>query len=428
MKNKLFLTISLCAAIASTACVPLAAHADGSAAETLYPETFAASEITDYAVNGETYAFAADKKISVFTNNGKPVYYEFSAAVTALDCADGVFYYKLSGSEIYSLPDKQVTSHKMSVTTLPVSESGYSYSLNEGNINIWDGVNTAKVEGNFSNVKVFENVVYAVNGNRLNKITPPASAEVIPFEIADFEATERIPVGGTLSALKTYNLEKPHFATLKDGEYLTEVYLNELTTASEYFIVGNTVKVGESEKFIAGQTALILCKTGNADIIALNGACYIKLADEGAAFRELTSPEYENATVCVPFDYAYSSPFVNESTRLFEIDWGEEVTVLGKISSPELKQEFYLVSRAKAGGGEETGYVPCGFLVESDGGEKESETKDPDYSESDMIRTVVLVILLVVLILCATCYIVYVLTAGKKKSVKTNRNEDNENQ
>lgn len=416
MKKKVLFTISLCAAFIPSACAGFGGAAFADEPATFYPETFTASEITDFAVMGDVYAFAAEKKISVFCGDEKPEYYELSENVTALDCVGEVFYYKLSGSTVYSLPDNKVSEHKISQTVLPAVSGGYTYNLKDGKVYIGDGINTpVAVDGSFSNVKVFDGVVYAVNENRLNKLVPPESAEIIPFEVADFSATKKIPVGETLNLLKNYNLEKPHFSTLKDGEYITAVYPDELKATSDFLTVGNTFKVGDDDKFAAGQTALVLCKTGNADIIVLNGACYIKLADEAAATREPAAPEYVDATVCVPFDFAYSSPFVSAGTQLFEIKWGDEIKILGKISEPELKQDFYKISRADGDGGEAVGYVPCGFVVSGTGADGEHETKDPNYSESDMIKTVVLVILVVVLILAAGGYMAYIFTSGKRK-------------
>lgn len=391
---------------------------------TYYPETFEASEICDYAVNGNKFAFATDKKIAVFDGDAQK-YYPVEA--TALDCCNGEFCYKSTGGIIYDLSGTQL-DYEIAETTDRVFDGTYTYVLediNGGNLKIYDG-NENIIEGSFSNLKVYGNVVYAMNGNVLNKITPPETATAINYELADYSSASQIKVGNTVETIEAYNLEKPHFTKLENGEYLTEVKLDAKNfdktkiKPDGYFQVGSTYKVGENSSFTAGTSALVLCETGNAHIIALNGKNYIKLA-KAAAVKDLTEPDFVSAQIGVPADYVYSSPSICDATRLFKVEWSESVKVLGKIAkatSPELVQDFYKIERTDEDGNTLTGYVPCTFVFEKQEVTDDNKTEDPAPSTGNNIRTVVLVFMVIVLVLIALGYITFVITSDKKRKKK----------
>ncbi len=430
------LTISLCSAAAVALSGTSLAFADGG--QTLYPENFEALTLTDYAVCGDKYALAADNKISVFDGNDKPQYFEAAESVTALDCENGIFYYALADG-VYSLPDMQKTDRVAPQVQTTVFVSPYTYSLIEGNVAIYSAeTGEQKIYGSYSSLKVFDGIVYALESNTLKKINPDATVQTITGEIANFSQTESIKIGSSVEVLKKYSLSAPLFTALTDGEYITEVNLEDLN--GENFIVGKTFRVGENEDFPAGKPAMLLARTGNADIILLNGnKTYIKLSKSEPQAATFAEAPFENATVSIVNDYAYSAPYVAECTKLFKINWGDKVKVTGKVVSDSAQgvlYDFYRVvkldesgnAQKDDGGNEICGYVLAQFLTASpvsDGGEH--VTPDPAYTTDDSVKTVVLILVIVALVLIAAGYITYVLTSGRRKK-KAEKNQNNQQQ
>lgn len=101
MKRLAILAISLLTAI--TAFGNVAAYAAES--DTIYPsdedfiKTLEFGALSDYAVNGEAFAFAEEQKVSVF-NGGNLTEYKFGAKVTAVDCAEDTFYCAVGDGKI----------------------------------------------------------------------------------------------------------------------------------------------------------------------------------------------------------------------------------------------------------------------------------------------------------------------------------------
>ncbi len=439
MKKLAALTISsiLSAATASAAVLGggLAAGAENAPQKTFYPQTFEACALTDYAVGEDKYAFATDKKIAIFSGD-KPEYYEFEVEIAALDYVDGKFCYKTTGGVVYDLNGNSL-EHEITETELPVAIGGYSYLIKpDGVIETTDRTGThVDVQGNFSNLKVFDGAVYAVNGNFLNKIIPPDKTETIAFEFADFSPTETITVGDTVTLLDAYNLEAPNFTILTDGEYLTEVKLDDKNfdkstiTPSDFFTVGKTYKVGEDEGFSANASALLLCETGNAHIIRLGDKFYIKLASAAVTQRQLSQPQFTSAQINVPADYIYSAPCVSSPCKTYKAAWGQSVKVLGcalKSTNPELDNDYYKIAFTDADGNvlrdengkDITGYVPFAFVFEKQENNDENKTDDPSPDTSNNIKTVVLILVVIVLALSAVGYVTYVFTSDKKRKTK----------
>ncbi len=419
------LTISLCSAIAAVFSGSALALADGG--DTVYPESFSPLTLTDYAVCGDVYALAAGNKISILDGSEKPRYYETQTEVSALDCADGVFYYSLSDG-VYSLPEMQKSEHKMPQSTAKQFIDPYTFSIIDGNVNVYnaDTAEKTQIDGNYSNLKVFDGVVYALESNKLQKITPPSTAQIIAYEIADFSSTQTIKVGSAASALKNYSLSAPRYTALSDGEYVTEVNLKDLS--GEYFTVGKTFRVGENDELPADKQALLLARVGNADIILLEGGkTYIKLAGGEPQTATLGNPDFENGTVNVVTDYAYSAPYVADCTKLFKINWGEKIKITGKIETDAahgIAYDFYRVVKLDeegnvvldSEGNEICGYVLAPFVTQKQvTGGGEQVTDDPEYTTDDSVKTVVLILVIVALVLIAAGYITYVLTRGKHK-------------
>ncbi len=242
-------------------------------------------------------------------------------------------------------------------------------------------------------------------------------------------------MGDTVTLLDAYNLEAPNFTILTDGEYLTEVKLDDKNfdkstiTPSDFFTVGKTYKVGEDEGFSANVSALLLCETGNAHIIRLGDKFYIKLASAAVTQRQLSQPQFTSAQINVPADYIYSAPCVSSPCKTYKAAWGQSVKVLGcalKSTNPELDNDYYKIAFTDADGNvlkdengkDITGYVPFAFVFEKQENNDENKTDDPSPDTSNNIKTVVLILVVIVLALSAVGYVTYVFTSDKKRKTK----------
>ncbi len=440
MKKLGFVTISLCAAVCFTAAGgSLNVFADTNN-KTVYPEsTFIQhandqlNAVTDYAAYGEIYAFADGNRITVIESENRTVY-EIGSEVRALDCDGEVFYYKDGAGKAFSLPQK--TPAEDYVFTY---SDGYAktddgeYKLVEGKIGYCPKnslqYEELTAEGQFSNLKVYDNVAYALNDNKLYKILKTELQHVNPA-YTDFSAASKIYIGDTAEKLKTCNTEKPNFVTLKGGAYLTNVDLDDIS--GDYFKTGNTYKVGDGDGLAAGKEALLLCRTGEngeVSIVMLGGQCYILNSVNAVAAENsaLITTDEATATVSIAKGYAYSSPYVCNGTKLFELKSGEAVKVIGKVlktSAAELVRDFYKIEYINENDEKLTGYVPFGYISQFNYSEDQpSKTEDPDYNTSDAVKTVVLVLVIVALALIAVGYMTFVMTSGKVKKTK-NSNKD----
>ncbi len=393
----------------------LAARADGGA--TVYPEDgefikpLVFSNLTDYAVAGDNYAFAEREKetdvIKVF--DGKSLTeYSFTETVSALDSDGEKFYYSI-GENVYSLPDKAASEYKISDSETTISVEGYTYNLTDRTLKVADFKNEDKVttfDGEYDKLKKYGGAVYAIKENALYKFTG-AEEEKLEYEYVDYSSTLKIEVGQTQTDLtQGYELK---FVTVKAGSYMTEVDLSQLD--GQYLASGATAPVNEDT------TALLLCYTGNAAIVAIGEKSYItlKTSTEETQERYVTEPEFEYATVTG--NRIYASPFVIVGTSILFPATGTIVKINGKIEHDVLGSAFYEVEYEDAEGNKHVGYVTYGFLTEYiiEDNKPPNEFPDPDYSEKNDVRNVILILMVVVLVLVAAGYITYVATSGKRK-------------
>ncbi|MBD5632304.1 MAG: hypothetical protein HDP34_03660 [Clostridia bacterium] len=444
VKKLSFLTISLCtAACSALTCGGLTAFAD-TGAQTVYPEsTFiqhandGLSGISDYAANGGIYAFADGNSITVIESENRTVY-EIGSLVTALDCSDGKFYYKDGTGTTFSLPDKTaVQNYTFQEYDELVSTDDGEYKLLDGKINYCPKASAQYEEiasdETFSKLKKYDGVAYAVGGDKLYKLLKTELEHVNP-SYTDFSKTSQIIIGNTVDKLKGCNLDKPHFVSLKGGAYITSLNLDDLS--GEYFRVGKTYKIGASDAPAAGKEALLLCKTGANDevsIVTLGGVCYMMLTENAPEVEKpeaMVPTDNTTATVSIAESFAYSSPYVCNGTKLFALKSGETVKVLGKVlktTSSELVRDFYKIEYTDENGETVTGYVPFGYISEFNYSEDEPfKTEDPDYTQSDAVKTVILVLVIVALVLIAVGYLTYVTTSDKTKKRNKGNNKKGE--
>ncbi len=427
--KKFFIPIAICALLcaANIAGGNRIAFAEGTD-ETYYPEQFLGDayedlgEICDFAVSEKGCAVTDKQTIVVIENDYRTVYENLGSDIVALDYADGVYYYADSGDNAYALPDKAETEHEF-IYDAEISTAKFLYYKQENNLKVYnkESETTATLE-NYTRVKQYGEAVYALHGGKIQILNGAETSEK-KLKYIDFKDANNILTGNTAQLLKC--MGNPVFIKIGDNCYKTEIDLDKLykpakpdgePQSERYFTAGETAIAA------AGETALLLCYTGNAAVISIGEKAYITMKSSVTEIPRsvLERPEFENAAVCTPFDYIYSSPYACESTKLVRVNFDDEVKILDKVKSGELLCDFYKVEFADETSGETvTGYIPCSFLRETQIKDvPQITTPDPDYTEENVKQTVILVIVLVALVLAAIGYLTYIITAGRKKPKK----------
>ncbi len=395
---------------------------------TEYPEIFTESvydnigQITDYAVSSASAAIADGNKVIIISNDEK-FEYDFGYNVRAVDCAENdgevIYYCRDAGGKTYSLPDKTETEHDFTVEdTVPTGK--FTYYTYEGIIYSLElPTTTTKLEG-CSLLKEYNGRAYVVKNNKIHALNG-TQTEVVNLNYTDFKSAGNIAVGDSLTRLRTFG--SAQFVMLAAGAYKTEVDLNDFS--------GRYFKTGKTSSATEGETALLLCTTGNASLVINGSQCYITLTKntEPVTREAEAEPEFTSATVCVPYDFVYASPSLVDGAKIRRIEWGEQVKPLAKLSaehSPELTCDFYKIEFKDDSGISQTGYIPCTFLTEHKTDDVvPDEITDPNRSEDDLTKTVMITVMVIALVLIALGYLVYVGTSGKnKKSKKTKDKQD----
>ena len=125
--------------------------------------------------------------------------------------------------------------------------------------------------------------------------------------------------------------------------------------------------------------------------------------------------EFENATIIG--NKIYASPYVIIGTSSFDNAAGSIVSVLNKLEYEGVLGSAYYEVLYMTENGTKVGYVADGFLTEYiiEDNKKPSVTPDPDHSEKDNVKTVLLVLAVVVLVLVAVGYIAHIGLSDKRK-------------
>lgn len=425
------------AAIFAAAAYPRTACAELSE-QTSYPEIFTEDvydgidEIADYAVGDGAVCFAHGKKIQAFSNETKIFDFEARYNVTAVDMeTDGdqtVYYYRDVLNNVYSLlPDKTEQESSHSFPSQETFTAGnYIYYTDEGSVYALQRPSTVTLLEGCSKLKQFGESVYAVKENRLNKIDG-AALTVVEVNYTNLELASYVFTGDTAARLKAQS--SATFVMLTAGSYRTRIDLNDLSGRYLKLKFDGDRPETATERAAEGETALLLCTVGNAAIISDGSKSYITLA---SSLQQITradepAPEFGSASVCTPFDYIYSSPALFDGLKLTRVDWGTQLTVTEKLSAsncPELSADFYRVEFEDENGVKRAGYIPCAFLEEHKTDEKEpAEIIDPDYTEDDISKTVLITILVIALVLITLGYLTYAGTSGKNKKHKRGNGE-----
>lgn len=425
MKRLAILAISLLTAI--TAFGNVAAYAAES--DTIYPsdedfiKTLEFGALRDYAVNGEAFAFAEEQKVCVF-NGGNLTEYEFGAKVTAVDCAEDTFYCAVGDGTVYSLPyaeGQNAAEHVMPEPETMLKLGKFIYLLEDTTLKVVDTINDKvhkDYEGEFKNLKQFGKRVYAMSENAVWTFNGAESEKLI-FKYADYACTQSIAVGQAATALKAYS--EPEIVTVKTGAFMTET---DLTSVPEkFFAAGDTVTAKENT------TAILLCTTGNAAIIAIGMDCYILLSSNVELTEEscYSAPDYEYAKITAAGDRIYSSPYVSEGTAIMTGAAGLIVKVLHKVEHTVLDTAFFEVEFTAKDGTTAKGYINGKFLIKVDhvaeDDKKPDTVTDPDYTEESNTKTILIVFAVVILVLAAVGYLAFTATSDKRKNKKEKKTQ-----
>ncbi len=425
MKRLAILAISLLTAI--TAFGNVAAYAAES--DTIYPsdedfiKTLEFGALSDYAVNGEAFAFAEEQKVSVF-NGGNLTEYKFGAKVTAVDCAEDTFYCAVGDGTVYSLPyaeGQNAAEHVMPEPETMLKLGKFIYLLEDTTLKVVDTINDKvhkDYEGEFKNLKQFGERVYAMSENAVWTFNGAESEKLI-FKYADYACTQSIAVGQAATALKAYS--EPEIVTVKTGAFMTET---DLTSVPEkFFAAGDTVTAKENT------TAILLCTTGNAAIIAIGMDCYILLSSNVELTEEscYSAPDYEYAKITAAGDRIYSSPYVSEGTAIMTGAAGLIVKVLHKVEHTVLDTAFFEVEFTAKDGTTAKGYINGKFLIKVDhvaeDDKKPDTVTDPDYTEESNTKTILIVFAVVILVLAAVGYLAFTATSDKRKNKKEKKTQ-----
>ena len=465
MKRKSLFTISLCtlAVTAGVALFGAPSVASAATSSTKYPNIFTETVndnfdgLKDFATDGNSYAFADSNGITV-VKNGERTQYEVSK-VEALDCKDGVYYYK-SKDSTYSLPADGEGSPELSLFN--------DFYKNDSHVQIYDGgkvlceykihidgkcyylaenaLNFEPIENSntCTKLKVYNNTVYALietdtlndNGNNLTvkKLGGKADEDINPTYI-DFKGVMGIELGTIKSSLLNYNLSSPHFSKLESGSYYTQIDIENLS--GKYFKLGDngsaeestaeikdklyyTFKCGDEDAISPDTELLVLGESGNATVFTYDDKCYITLKLTTEDDIGLEPAEY-NALINAP-DWIYSSPYPCNATKTVELTAHDTVKVTGKVESKISGRQFYQVQFYK-GDDQVTGYVLESFLSSYPETEHPDDKNfgtivDPEYSDDDLVKIVVLLLIVIVLVLIGLTYITYILTSKKRKAAK----------
>lgn len=430
--------------------------------ETFYPEFVSDLEIGNidcYAATENKFAFSQGEYIYIYSGGtptlttieeGTKAYvYEGGVMENATDgvyavehtsniismrySGDGLLFKDAAGG-VYEYADGVVNA---SAEAFPDDEDiivkgGLVYSVNDDKmLAVTDMKEFCEdiPQGTYSSVKLENDCVYvlkdgnlcAVEGNTVNDIS------VIPllFRYTDTTHAQTIAVGKTAELLKSAS--SAQFAIVPAGQYLTEIDLSDLS--GQYF------EVGEEGTFRMKSTAnaLVLCTSGNADIIVIGQKSYITTTLGARISETQSAAPFEGGQL----NYStgiYSVPYMSPATELLKLEPGATVHISYQIKAADqtaaagaLSADFCKVTYTAEDGTITEGYIATSFLTAYDFSGEDGEFTEPtppeDYTEENVILTVVLVIVIVVIVIAGVAYLAYSSGASKRKTREQNDEE-----
>lgn len=421
MKKLAYLTIPLIAALIAGG-AQTAYAADGG---TIYPDDEAfisalkLTSLSDYTVGGGAYAFADGKLVKVF-NDGDYKEYAFENDVTDVAFNEGVFYCGCSDGKAYTLAEQSECEYTFPEKAGELLYGGFYYFTDEdGNLSVFDKSTkqTETYEGSFSNLKLCGETVYAANGNALYSFDGAEGGEV-ELKYADYSVTRTITVGQAASALKNY--APATFVKIEAGTFMTAVDLEKLD--GEHFVPINTVRSEEET------VALLLCYSGNAALVSVGDTGYLMLKSK-TSVTEMEFATEETFTAQMLGGNIYASPYIVSGTVSTPAATGKIVNVKKKLELENVLGAVFYEVEFTENESVVCGYVAEGFLSKVIVGEQEKPTEitDPEYSEDNDTKTILIILAVILLVLGAVGYISYVSSGGKRrKNKKKSKDKDGE--
>lgn len=432
---------TLAAAIAAATIPASSAFAatDGSASATPeYPSSFirtldlSTDGLTDYAVNGDTYAFAVKTTIYLLytdaSGDRKLDFKDIGIQITALDYAESKLYYK-SASGTYVYPDSATpTGHTFPAETFRVDIDNDLYLLNSSTTELKlfrENGNEELIGEGYSSLKTFGNAAYAVK-NGCPCAIEGLTATPFNLDYTDFSAADGIPTETIKDELKT-GFYAVKTATLKDGSYYTQIDADD---------IGGNFKQIRTFKADGAISCLVLFAgkegTDEVSVIVAGGNCYVTAtsslqpiaytppANDWAQGSDGQRKAYIRERAGV-----YSAPFMCNGTLITKVtaEQAVPVTVQEKFALDfiDASAVFYRVSFTDTDGKRVNGFVSAGFLDEYDYSADENEPKPSGtdgFSYETNVTTVILVLVVVGLVIIA---IVYLTIVGTKPDASANK-------
>lgn len=440
MKVCKLLTISLATTVVAASISTGTAFAASTAETTYYPDNFECSlsfdgGLTDYAVYGDTYAFAYNGQLAVLTGNGKnerlPEIKPISG-IEGLDySADGTLYVCFAdGYCVYpdlenKLPLSQITVQAKSNTSVSLQNGAIYMNAKDGSISYFDGdaLNTVTASGTFSQLKKYDGCAYAVMNDCLYRLDGTTANKIEPTYYGYIDKTSAIPTGTAAENLKQDGDVKKGW--IEKNKYYTEIDIqNPLGSVFEVPDPATATKLSTDRLYCA-----ILAETGNAYIITMGGKCYLTAktsVSEEASSPTLTAPDITNAYATEKTGI-YSRPYISAVTKISELETGSlnAVTVLGQYTDFS-GTEFYKISYTKADGTTVSGYVAKAFMTKysfpAEDEQQHPDGGDEEFKYDTNVVTVVLAIAIVALVIFAVLYVAATVSKkNKSKSAKEKR-------
>lgn len=443
VKGKKILLTTLAAILAAATIPAQGAFADGpSNPAPEYPSSFVQTldmsddKLADYAICGDTYAFAVETSIFIlYTDESGDRALEskdVGTQINAVDYAQGKLYYEIFSGSAYCYPDVVTpVEHEFAQASYSIHTDDGQYILNSKSelklLDMNNGDENLIGEG-FSKLKLFDGVAYTVKDNCPYMLSGE-TATPLNLEYTDFSAANGIYTGTIASALKKsdYTVET---ATLSSGSYYTRIDEND---------IGRTFKQIRTFKADGAKSCLVLASDGNLSLIVTDGSCYVT-ATENLKPIAYTPPlndwtqgaDGSRKAYIRERTGIYSAPFMCTGTLITTVlaEHAIAVDVLEKFSLDFIDAQavFYRVSFTDANGVGVSGFVSAGFLDEYD---YSTEDRTPtlsgtdDFSYSTNVTTVILVLVIVGLVIIA---IVYLTIVGTKPDKAGNKKKDGENE
>lgn len=399
----------------------------------LLRERLTFDNLNDYAVNtdGSSVLFADGSKLILWTSDEKTLPFETGKVVDDVDWAEGVYYYSAEGNA-YILPSSpeelpgEKTSHDFAKSIkrdFPVRE-GYRYYFDGDHEDYFDGTNVFHIVitatndiidfDGFSEIKPYGDKIYAVKDNALYEITD-GQAKTEEFYYSNYGLLTQVPVQNAAETLKLFS-DSPRKVNIKAGCNATKLNPDKIAE-NGYFYAGDELNARRNTTDELSGTALLLTETDGTRIVAQGKNIYMLNKTNATDSGTLAMQPVENALATPDVkDFAYSLPFVSDSTKIFAISPQDSLKVIASVEAENntcLAHNFYLVEKEGI-----RGYVPAEFLNdltypvfnENEAG----STPDPSPENGDNVRTVVLVLLVILLVLIAAGYLTWLFTNGKK--------------